>query len=275
MTDPSPWLDCPPYGMAEHVVARMERIAHEVAAEWGLPLGPRIAAGRYSYVAPAGDRAILKIVPPEDDQADHIAEALRFWDGTGAVRLLRHDPARRALLLERLVPGTEASQLDEDEATAVAIAVGKKIWRAPAAGHTFRSTRDWVGRWLPAGDAHPLVPVARRTYEAMRPASALLIHADFHHHNLLRRGDDWVAIDPKPIVGDPEFDVPAFLWNPLGTTPTRARTERRIRAFADAGLDGERIRQWAIVRGVCDGLPIGPGRSEADRPQLRVARQLL
>jgi len=259
----------------EGFLPRLEQIAAEVAAEWGLELGPRITAGRYSYVAPAGPDAILKIVPAEDTDADHIADALRLWNGEGAVRLLRHDATRRALLLERLRPGDEAATLDEDEANAVAIAVGRKIWRAPEPGHHFRPISRWVERWLPPDETHPLVPAARRTYEAMVPRADRVVHADFHHHNLLRRGDEWVVIDPKPHVGEPEFDIPAFLWNPIRTAPTRERTERRIRAFADAGLDGDRIRQWAIVRGICDGLPIRPGRTEADRPQLLVARQLV
>ena len=269
----SDWLDGPPWGMAPATVVAMEAIAREMAAEWHFQLGPRITAGRFSYVAPAGDDAILKIIPRADEDAEHIADALRLWDGDGAVRLLRHDSRRRALLLERLVPGTEAAELREDEATAVAIGVGRRIWRAVPPGHVFRSTDAWVRRWMPTDDAHPLVPAARRVFEAMTLRSDRLVHADFHHHNLLRRGDEWVAIDPKPYAGEPEFDVPPFLANPLGTVATRARTERRIRAFADAGLNGDRIRAWSIVRGVLDGLPTRPDEPESDR--LRIARELL
>lgn len=259
--------------MAGELVQRMERIANEVARDWGLRLGPRIAAGRYSYVAPAGEDAILKVVPREDDDADHIADALALWDGRGAVRMLRHDAARRALLLERLVPGTEAAVMDEEAALAAAIAVGRQIWCTPPTTHPFRAIHAWVRRWMPSDQVHPLVPVARHTYAAMTPRLDRVVHADFHHHNLLRRGDEWVAIDPKPFVGEPEFDIPAFLANPLGTHVTRERTERRIRAFADAGLDGDRIRRWAIVRGVLDGLPLRPNEPESER--LRLARLLL
>ena len=261
------------HGMSAGLAARLERVAHEVAAEWGLRLGPRITAGRYSYAAPAGD-AILKVVPPEDDDADQIADALRLWNGNGAVRLLRYDPIRRALLLERLIPGDDAASLAEDEATAVAIDVGRKIWcHAPASPHPFRTIHHWVRRWLPGDEAHPLVAVARRIYESMSPRLDRVVHTDLHHYNLLRRGDDWVAIDPKPYLGEPEFDVISFLANPSATEPTLERTERRIRAFADAGLDADRIRRWAIVRGVLDGLPSRPGEPESRR--LKIARSLL
>ena len=268
-----PWLDREPWGMSPALVARMEQVAREVAADWGLTLGPRITSGRYSYVAPAGEDAILKVIPPEDDDADHIADALRFWDGDGAVRLLRHDPIRRALLLERLRPGTELATVDEGDATLRAVAVGQRIWRQAHGKHGFRSVHDWVRRWMPADDTHPLVPTARRVYASMRPRLDRLLHADFHHHNILRRGDEWVVIDPKPLVGEPEFDVLPFLANPLGTVATRERTERRIRAFVDAGLDEERVRQWSFVRGVLDGLPTRPDEAEGER--LRIARDLL
>jgi hypothetical protein len=42
------------------------------------------------------------------------------------------------------------------------------------------------------------------------------VHGDFHHHNILRHGDGFVAIDPKPYFADREYDVPSLLWNPLG-----------------------------------------------------------
>src|SRR5207248_10722587 len=98
VTAAGPW----DHGMSAAIAARMERIARDVAAEWQLTLGARIATGRYSYVAPAGDDAILKVIPAEDDSADHQIDALLFWDGHGAVRVLRHDRQRRALLLERV-----------------------------------------------------------------------------------------------------------------------------------------------------------------------------
>jgi streptomycin 6-kinase len=76
------------------------------------------------------------------------------------------------------------------------------------------------------------------------------VHGDFHHHNLLRHGDRFVAIDPKPYLADREFDVPSFLWNPHGNRMQDSeRTNRRIAAFVAAGLDDLRIRAWTVIRG--------------------------
>src|SRR2546430_8851985 len=99
----SPWTAG---GLADRIRARLERTAREVAAEWNLELGPPFRSARYSYAAPAGVDAVLKIVPSEDDEADHEADALAHWNGGGAVRLLRHHPPRPAILIRGAEPGT-------------------------------------------------------------------------------------------------------------------------------------------------------------------------
>jgi streptomycin 6-kinase len=77
-----------------------------------------------------------------------------------------------------------------------------------------------------------------------------LVHGDFHHHNILLRGDHFVAIDPKPYLADREYDVAPFLWNPRGNEmEDRQETERRIAAFVAAGLDDFRNRAWTVIRG--------------------------
>ena len=227
-------------------------IAEEVAAAWGVELGPPFALSRYSYVAPAGDDAVLKVTPPEDDESDEEADALELWNGDCAVRLLRRDRSRRALLIERARPGDDISGLPENEATAIAVAVGTRLWR-PAA-KPFRWIGDHVPRWLDQAEAseqegRELIPLARELYAALEVGSATLVHGDFHHHNILRAGDRFLAIDAKAMLGEPEYDIPSFLWNPLGTTMTLDRTTRRLSAFAAAGLDQDRMRAWAVIRG--------------------------
>ena len=217
-----------------------------MAAEWGVELGEPFALARYSHVAPAGEDAVLKVTPAEDDESDEEADALAFWGGEAAVRLLRRDRARRALLIERASPGTDLSGLSEEDATRIAVKVGLRLWR-PAA-EPFRWIGDWVPRWLEA-EPGPLTPTARDLYASLDVGRATLIHGDFHHHNILARGDGWAAIDPKPMLGEPEYDVPSFLWNPIRYRMTPDVTERRLAAFATAGLDEERMRKWAVIRG--------------------------
>jgi streptomycin 6-kinase len=236
-------------------VAEAERIAREVAAEWRLRLGPPFALSNYSYVAPAGDDAVLKVQLPGDEESAHEPDALRFWDGDGAVRLLRHDAARKALLLERAVPGSDLSQTPDEEAIPIALDVARRLWREPPAGAPFRSAWENSARWIVeyARD-HPLRGRAEAVLESIEPRSGVLVHGDFHHHNLLRHGDRWVAIDVKAAVGEPEYDVPSFLWNPIGIPLTRELFERRFDAFERAGLDRGRMRAWTLVRAVIQGF---------------------
>lgn len=230
----------------------LERIAREVALEWGVELGRPFALAHHSYVAPAGDDAVLKVTPPDDDESDEEADALALWDGDGAVRLLRHDRERRALLIERAQPGTDISTLPDEEATAVAIELGLRLWQ-PAA-RPFRWIGDHVPRWLDNAErstdpGRELVALARELYASLAVGRSTLVHGDLHHHNILDAGGRYLAIDAKAMLGEPEFDVPSFLWNPLDSRMTLDVTERRLAAFAAAGLDEERMRKWSVIRG--------------------------
>jgi len=248
---------------------RLAGIARDVASEWGLDLGPAFALSNYSYVAPAGDHVVLKVIPAEDDESDEEADALELWNGGGAVRLLRRDRTRRALLLERARPGSDISRLPEEEATAIAVEVGLKLWR-PAA-EPFRWIGDHVPRWLDRAErsvqeGRELVPLARQLYASLDVGRDLLVHGDFHHHNILRAGERHLAIDAKAMLGEPEYDVPSFLRNPVTYTMDLDVTERRLAAFAAAGLDEGRMRAWAVIRCAC----LGAGEDE-----VRVLRALL
>jgi streptomycin 6-kinase len=219
--------------------------AERVAAGWGLELGPPFALSRYSFVAPAGDAAVLKMAWEGDDESLHEPEALELWGGDGAVRLLRREG--RALLVERARPGTDISDLDDDDATAIAVDVATRLWR-PARG-PFRAVGDFVPRWLENAPTS-LTPLALDLFRTLEPGADWVVHGDFHHHNILRHGDRYVAIDPKPYLADREYDLFSWLRNPLSYRMVdRERTERRIAAFVAAGLDEFRIRAWAIVRG--------------------------
>ena len=243
----------------------LEQAAHEVASDWGLELGAPYALSRYSFVAPAGPDAVLKITPAEDDESDHEADALELWAGDGAVRLLRRDAARRALLMERADPGTDISALPEDEATAIVVVLAPRLWRP--AGAPYRWIGDHVPGWIDRAerDGAGLIGLARDLYAELEPGRSTLVHGDYHHHNILRHGDGYVAIDTKAMLGEPEFDVPSFLWNPLDSEMTLERTERRIAAFVATGLDEGRIRAWTVVRGAYLGMCDDPGQAHVIR----------
>jgi streptomycin 6-kinase len=156
------------------------------------------------------------------------------------------------MLIERARPGADISQLAEETATAIAVELGRRLWRP--AGGPFRWIGDHVPLWLSHAERSAAAPrellrLASELYASLEPGCSTLVHGDLHHHNILAAGPGHVAIDPKPMLGEPEFDVPSFLWNPIGSRMTLEGTDRRLAAFADAGLDEWRMRAWTVIRG--------------------------
>jgi streptomycin 6-kinase len=100
----------------------------------------------------------------------------------------------------------------------------------------------------------------------MRPGRATLVHGDFHHHNILAANGGHLAIDPKPMLGEPEYDVASFLRNPIGSELDPDVTRRRLAAFAAVGLDERRMRAWAVIRAAYLG---------ANARQVGILRELL
>ena len=120
------------------------------------------------------------------------------------MRLLRCSRGRRALLIERAIPGTDLATLPEEDAASIAVAVALQLWRE--AGEPFGSLGDHIPDWLehaePLSDAgRDLLACAQELYRGLHILNSTLVHGDFHHHNILRAGDRYLAIDPKPCSG--------------------------------------------------------------------------
>lgn len=261
------WLDALP------------RLAEECAEQWSLELGRPFPHGNVSLTLQVtladGEAAVLKLNFPEPESANE-ADALAYWSGEGAVRLLDVDRARNALLLERAVPGTPLWQIeDEEEATRVAASVLRRLWRPPPYGRAFRLLADeaerWVARvrvaWETLGR-----PFERRLVTAAEAAvrelagsqpELVLCHQDFQGSNVLRaQREPWLAIDPKPIVGEPAFDVASLLrdrrWA-IRPEMVRARVELLA---SELELDRERMRGWGVVHALHWG--VAPTKVEPD-----------
>ena len=86
-------------------VDALPRLTADVLEEWQLSVDGALMHGFCALVVPvrtAGKRpAVLKIGFP-DDESEHEHLALQHWHGNGAVQLIRADPRRQAMLLERL-----------------------------------------------------------------------------------------------------------------------------------------------------------------------------
>ena len=250
-------------------------IVAECAAYWSLEIGEPFTGGNVSLVVRArqaeGTPAVLKINFPEPE-SEHEADALRLWDGVGAARLLAHDPERRALLVEACEPGTTLwDMVDEEEANGIAAAVLAQLWRPAPAAPGFRPLADEAARWaeeLPQeweALGHPFERwlledgVAHLRELGSSQGELVVCHQDFHGGNVLRSARGWLAIDPKPLVGEREFDTASLLRDrrdDLLRDPNAARRVRRRldQLSAELSLDRERMRGWGIAHALAWGM---------------------
>lgn len=281
-----------PDGLAESCVGDPARTAWlgalpaviaELARRWSLTIGSPFpgAEGSCAWVAPttlagAGE-AVLKVALPHMEGADEIA-GLRFWNGEVTVRLLDADESHGAMLLERCRPGTSLRALPEPEQDAVLGRLLPRLWRPPKAECGFRPLSDMLAHW--ADETHAaidrlpdpaLVRAGLELFEEL-PATAgqvVVLFTDLHAGNVLRADRaPWLAIDPKPFVGDPAYDATQHLFNCLDRMQTAPLAT--ITGFADRlGLAPGRVRLWMFARCAAELR----GR-EGVNPWLDVARRI-
>ena len=196
------------------------------------------------------------------------SEALRVYDGHGAARLLAVDREREVMLLERLEPGTLLLAVEDDEeATSIAAGVMRELWRPVPSSHPFPSVADWGQGFARLrqrfdGGSGPFPPAlldeAERLFAELDASAGppVVLHGDLHHYNILASGPrGWLAIDPKGLIGEPAYEIGAFLRNrlpePLPNPEAARLTARRMDQFAaELGVDRARVRGWALSQAV-------------------------
>ena len=241
-------------------LASLPGLAAACARDWDLALEEPIETP-HSLVVPAGE-TVLKLNAPGHVEAEREADALALWDGDGAVRLLARDDERRALLLERCLPGTPLWDTDADD-TAVIAELLPRLQVPVADGHAFELLADQADRWavdVPRRYAeagapfeHALLDAAVEVYRTVDRSDSHLVNQDLHGGNVLRaEREPWLVIDPKPLVGERELEASGLLRNAHSVS-------RWLDALADLGLDRERARGWGVAHNLAWAWDDGSG----------------
>ncbi len=258
------WLEAKDEG--RKWLSELPELLASCLSEWDLLVaGEAFEGGRASFTLPVilrqdGSAAVLKLQYP-DRESLHEAAALGEYDGHGAVTLLAHDVDRRALLLERAIPGTPLSTLTPPAALAILAELLPRIWKPTS--HDFSSlekeANGWAAslldNWRCCGE-----PFERDLVDASLAAisdlsasqgAQVLINQDLHGDNVLAaQREPWVCIDPKPLVGEREFALaPIIRSRELGHS--REDVLHRLNWLtAKLNLDRERSRRWALAQTV-------------------------
>jgi len=250
-------------GEADEWLSQVPDLIASVTAAWDLHVtavanridgfGMSIPARRDS------ERVSVRIAYPDAFFADETA-ALRAWDGNGAVKLLEEDD-RGAQLRTSPSPGT-ALTLERNEMTAlrkVAQTLGD-LWIEPPEGlQTLAAeVRAW-GASMPERfeSVHEpfdeqLMRDAEVMFRSFGPSQmdAVLLHGDVRLETFLLDGERAVAIDPKPLAGEPAFDVAALLRDGPGEL---IRDPAAGRQRLQARLDQLTDLLWTCARAACAG----------------------
>ncbi len=194
-------------------------------------LGPLLTPLSYNYIVPVTGPEetplVLKLGIPNPELSSEI-ESLKQFDGRGAVRLLESDPDRGALLLERILPGRALIEcLDDLEATRIACRVMARLWRPVPPVHNLPSIADW-GKGFQRLSAHfagasgpfpaGMVDQAEKDFDRLLATMGeqVVLHGDLHHWNILSSDRAaWLAIDPKGVIGEREYEIGAWMRNPF------------------------------------------------------------
>lgn len=192
----------------------------------------------------------------------HEIIALQTFQGYGCVRLLDTAPAFGAILLERLLPGESLETLFPDNDTtaiAHAAAVMHQLHQAPVpTDPTLPTLADWLDQLIRAPSRQlPLALVTKAQQLAVHllatMAPSVLLHGDLHHNNILASGNTWVAIDPHGVIGEPLYEVGAFVRNPVKPLLQQANlntiiTQRLDIFSALMNAPRQRVAAWSFVQ---------------------------
>ncbi|QES46025.1 hydroxyurea phosphotransferase [Streptomyces venezuelae] len=268
-------------------IAALPARVREFVERWDLTVDGEPMHGMAALVLPVvradGTPAAVKF-QLLDEETEGEPVALRVWDGDGAVRLLDHDAATGTMLLERLDSGRMLSTMADTRKAVLVLAELLARLTATPAPEGMRGLGDIAAEMI---DALPqalkaIADPAERALvercggavrEVMGEPGDRMLHWDLHFENVLA-GDrePWLAIDPKPLAGDPGFDLWPALDNKFDADDVLWRFDAMTEVLA---LDRERARAWTLGRVLQNAL----WEAEDGRPMvaddMEIARRLL
>lgn len=250
---------------------QLPNLLKTLARQWHFKIEKSCEHLSFNYVVLVvlenGRQAVLKCGVPNAEFTTEI-DALHDYAGEGAVKLVAADAEQGWLLEERCIPGKNLLSLaDDEQATTVALNMMQQLWRPLNSQVKFPTLAKWLSgldklqkysRTNPNAFPKKLIDFSLVTSKELLASSGeqVLLHGDLHHFNILSSARNfWLAIDPKGVIGEREYEICAFMRNPwpqlLTTMNTKQVISRRLDQIVEhTGFERERILLWLIVNAV-------------------------
>jgi len=259
-------------------ITQLPELIADLEREWGITVSDNYEGGTEAFVARAtladGTPAALKLLLPHPDGTPtYEMTALRLADGNGCVRLLRDDPERHALLLERLGRSLDQLALPIQQRHEILCATALRLWRpAPDAGLPTGAkkarwlidyiTDSWeqLGRPCTEQAVHYALACAERRLRAHDDERAVLVHGDVHQWNTLEASDgsgadgNFKLVDPDGLLAEAEYDIGIVMREDPQELLAGDPHDRARWLAHRTGLDATAIWEWGVVERLSTGL---------------------
>ncbi|KTD42866.1 aminoglycoside phosphotransferase family protein [Legionella parisiensis] len=249
----------------EHWLAHLPATIATLKDYWKLSEVTPVANMTFNYVAKAvldDDQPVVIKISYDKKSIENEKQALMNLDSQGSIKLIDYNSKYHALLIQQAIPGISLKSLypaQMDYVMDCYVQTMQKLHNkhVPKKQNVYHIA-DWLKALdMPASKQIP-APILNRAIDLRNKLlssqeSLVFLHGDLHHDNILKHGSAWLAVDPKGVVGEAEFEIAAFDFMYITELATTVNVKKifaeRIDLLAQkSNLDGQRIKDWVFVR---------------------------
>lgn len=245
-------------------VDHLPSIINEISLHWNLKNIHPVSNMTFHYVAKAilNNQPVVLKIGYDKATIDFEKQALQYFNGIGSVKLIDEYSKYHALLLHQAQPGISLKSLYSSQTEFVMdryVDVMKKLHsQSLPKQHHYRHIQEWLTAIdkiklskIPANLLEKAIYLKNKLLNSIE--HEIFLHGDLHHDNIIQDKNEWVAIDPKGIVGDAEFEIAAFDFMYINDLANQVAARNifleRINLLASkSNLNSDRIRDWVFVR---------------------------
>ncbi len=243
---------------------QLPAIIESLAKHWSLSKITPVKNMSYNYVALANqnlkDPVVLKISCDTQLVTDEY-NALKHFNGNGAIKVIDFNKPFNALLLQQAIPG-DLLKNHHTKNTAETISIYAGVVSSLTKLNQPNTSPTHVSKWCKAIDRitdqrvdKRFIKKAKELRDFLLPSiqKEYLCHGDLHLENIINHESQWLCIDPKGIVGEVAFEAAAFdlIDKREWTEPETIESKiiQRINLLAETlEINQNRLLAWIFLR---------------------------